>query len=118
MIIINRLFINSQIKFYIIFSILFVTQKINAQVTVINVLENQIGNYRVGEDNRTGLYDQLNIRYSQNNMYTGIKLETYRSTTDALEGYSTLSQKYIEYRTNRIRIRAGNFIIYSGTASP
>jgi len=98
----------SRIQFYSLLSLLFVSSPLNAQVKVVNLIESQIGNSRIGEDNRTGVYDQLNIRYSKDNFYSGVKLETYGSTIST-EEYSTLSQKYIEYRTNQVRIRAGNF---------
>ena len=71
-------------------------------------MESQVGNSTNGIVNRAGLYDQLNIRYTKDNFYSGVKLETYR-TTLFNKGYSVLSQKYIEYRTNEIRVRAGNF---------
>lgn len=109
MIVCNWFFTISKIQFYILFLILVATQPLTAQVTVTNVLENQVGNSRIGEENRTGFYDQLNIRNIQNNIYMGIKLETYGSSTDSLEGYTALSQKYIEYRTNQVRLRVGNF---------
>jgi len=108
LIVFNRLIGISRIRFYILFLILILAGQINAQVTIVNVIENQIGRSRIGEENRTGFYDQLIIRYSQNNFYSGLKLETYGST-DSTEGYSSLSQKYIEYRTNQVRVRAGNF---------
>jgi len=71
-------------------------------------MESQVGNSTNGIVNRAGLYDQLNIRYAKDNFYSGVKLETYRTTLFG-DGYSILSQKYIEYRTNEIRVRAGNF---------
>lgn len=108
MIPVNKSPATSIVRIFILFMIISLSQSLNAQVNVFNVIETQIGNSADTRIGTGGVYDQLNIRFTKDNFYSGLKVETYNSTGIS-EGYSTLSQKYIEYRTNQVRVRAGNF---------
>jgi len=79
-----------------------------AQVSIYNFAENQFGNSRIGNEDEYGLYNQFNAKYSQGDLLFGVRVESYGST-DSLEGYRSVTQRYVEYRQDDLRIRAGNF---------
>ena len=80
----------------------------SAQVTAVNYTEFQIGNSNDSHTTRAGWYDQFNINYSANPFSFGLRIENYTSS-DNENGYSSLSQRYIEIREDAFRVRLGNF---------
>ena len=106
--------LNSFRSFVILVFTLFVLHsQISAQVTAVNTAEFQIGKSNDRLPSRAGWYDQFNINYSANPFNFGFRLENYTSSENE-NGYSSLSQRYIEIREDAFRIRLGNFFSIFG----
>ncbi len=79
-----------------------------AQLSISNRIEYQLGNIPDTEpDNRTTLYDQLNVHYFSDNYELGFRAETF-SVRNRAQDYRRLSQKYVRYRSGGLNLTIGN----------
>ncbi len=79
-----------------------------AQISANNIAEFQIGKSNYNPESRNGWYDQFNIHYSSGLFSYGLRFENYTSSDDR-DGYSSMSQRFVELRNSALRIRVGNF---------
>jgi len=88
--------------------ITFLSQHSYSQFSGSNLASFQAGNQPYTEPaDQSNLYDQLNIRYNQENFTLGLRSEIYQINTAA--EYTTISQKFVRYRSDDLYIQVGNF---------
>jgi hypothetical protein len=83
-------------------------QNIFSQISGSNQASFQVGNQPdVLPSDQSNLYDQLNLRYTQDQFVLGLRSEIYEINTPA--EYSSISQKFIRYRSDDLQLQLGNF---------
>ncbi|KAA3609927.1 MAG: hypothetical protein D8M58_08205 [Calditrichaeota bacterium] len=79
-----------------------------AQFSGSNLLNFQLGNQaRLIPTNKTNVYNQLNLRYRQDQMVFGLRAETYKTSHE--DEYNSISQKYLRYTKGDLRVQIGSF---------
>ena len=98
----------NKISHIILMIILLNIQYIFSQISGSNQVSFQVGNQpAIKPTDQSSLYDQLNLRYSQDHFVLGLRSEIYQINTPA--EYSSISQKFIRYMSDDLQIQLGNF---------
>lgn len=95
-------------KFYLILILLLCSGTLFAQFSGSNKASYQLGN-QPGQtpSNQANLYNQLDIRFRQNNFELSLRAEVF--SLDAKEKYSRISQQTIRYQVEDLQIQLGHF---------
>ncbi len=86
-----------------------------AQLSGTNLVVGQYGNLpAVTPSNRTDLYDRLDLSYAQDRLVAGLRFERDRSSDDSPgrgheAAYEAFTQRWLDWRGERLHVRAGNF---------
>lgn len=68
----------------------------------------QLGNLpESAPQNRSNLYNQVNLQYTRQNIFIGLRAENYM--VDEPFDYTKVSRKYVRYSNNNLQVTAGNF---------
>jgi len=74
-----------------------------------NRTEYQLGNIPAkSEENRTNLYNQLNLNYRSDELTLGVRAEIF-NVDHSENSYTRFSQKYLRYKKGGFQLQVGNF---------
>jgi hypothetical protein len=85
-----------------------------AQISIVNTIQAQAGNVPfTPPDDRTDVYDLLDLGIAFEDGRAGLRFESDQNSQEMF-GYRKITQRFAEWRDERLRIRVGNFYTLIG----